>query len=279
MAKHKRKIRIDRLLILFIITVLSVTFLIILLRTFVFKSLNYNYDFQRPEEISTLPRHNYDFNKLITSPHYQYEDENYSSIYGIDVSAHQKDIDWQKVKDSGVEFAYIRLGYRGYTEGGLNLDEYFNTNYEQAKSVGLKVGVYFFSQAVDKKEAMEEAFFVLEHIQDKELDLPIVYDLEDISYDESRMAHLDGQAWTDNALAFLQKIEENGYACMLYSNLYWAMEYYDLHEVLHYPLWFAQYSDYPEFPYQFTIWQYSENGTITGINEPVDLNIMFIPKE
>ena len=122
----------------------------------------------------------FDWNNLSWNGDYAYyEDDQWYSIQGIDVSAHQEVIDWDAVKASGVEFAMIRCGYRGYQYGYVHKDEYFDRNMQEAKRVGIKVGVYFYSQAINPEEAREEADFTLQQIENYELDLPVVFDMEE----------------------------------------------------------------------------------------------------
>ncbi len=279
MKKRKRKLRTDRMIIVFFAFVLIVISVFTIIKLLFFPSVYYNYSYNKVNDLAELTLHDYDWTKLDnSSPYYHYEDDKYRSLVGIDISSHQEDVDFKKVKDSGVDFVYLRLGYRGYVNGKISIDKYFETNYKNAKEAGLQVGVYFFSQAIDEKEAMEEAFFTLENIVNKKIDLPIVYDLEEIDYDDSRIKDISGEQRSNNAMSFIQKVTENGYEGMIYTNLYWSTEFFDLHQILNYDIWFAQYSDEPDFIYPFKIWQYSDNGIVDGINYPVDLNIMFIEK-
>lgn len=279
MKKRKRKLRTDRMIIVFFAFVLIVISVFTIIKLLFFPSVYYNYSYNKVNDLAELTLHDYDWTKLDnSSPYYHYEDDKYRSLVGIDISSHQEDVDFKKVKDSGVDFVYLRLGYRGYVNGKISIDKYFETNYKNAKEAGLQVGVYFFSQAIDEKEAMEEAFFTLENIVNKKIDLPIVYDLEEIDYDDSRIKDISGEQRSNNAMSFIQKVTENGYEGMIYTNLYWSTEFFDLHQILNYDIWFAQYNDLPDFIYPFKIWQYSDSGIVDGINYPVDLNIMFIEK-
>jgi GH25 family lysozyme M1 (1,4-beta-N-acetylmuramidase) len=224
-----------------------------------------------------------DYTKIdVISGKYYYEDEHFSSSFGIDVSEFQDDIDWKKVKNDSVEFAYLRIGRRGATTGLLYEDDKFEQNYKGAKENGLKIGVYFFSQAINEKEAVEEAEWVIEHLKGKQLDLPVVYDCEEVLIEDEklRLEGLEAKQLTDNALAFIKRIEKEGHECMIYTYLYWAENYFEMDRLTDYPFWFAQYdTDEPKLEYPIAIWQYSKNGTINGISEPTDLNIMFIAKE
>lgn len=216
-----------------------------------------------------------------TNGRFSYEDENYTSLFGIDVSTYQNEIDWKKVKEDGVDFVFIRIGRRGATSGLLYEDDLFETNYAGARENGLKVGVYFFSQAVSEKEAREEADWVRKHLSGKQIDLPVVYDCEEVYLkDETpRMEGLDKEQITANAKAFAERIARHRYETIIYTNAYWAEEVYDMNELSDIPVWLAQYDvEIPVFEHPFVIWQYTDSGQIDGIEGPVDLNIMFLPK-
>ena len=213
---------------------------------------------------------------------YYYEDEHFKSSFGIDVSSFQNKIDWKKVKDDGVEFAYIRIGRRGATAGSLYPDDEFENNYKGAKDNDLKIGVYFFSQALNEKEAVEEADYLLSLLGDKKIDLPIVYDCEEVFLDDEtpRTSKMTKEQFTRNALAFIRHLEEKGYSCMIYTYQYWAENFYDMEQLKDYPLWYAQYDvKEPVFAYPITIWQYSHEGKVNGIEGAADLDIMFIRKD
>ena len=195
---------------------------------------------------------------------------------GIDVSAYQGTIDWERVKADGIDFVFLRLGYRGYAEEGtLNEDEKFEENLKGAKDAGLKVGVYFFSQATTQEEAKEEAAFVKKLLGKTKLDLPVIYDPERISAEEARTDEITGKDFTAFALAFCGKIEKAGYKVGIYSNMYWEAFEFDLAQLEKYPIWYADYEDTPQTPYRFTFWQYSEEGTVDGIDGPVDLAVSY----
>ena len=238
---------------------------------------------EKEEEIIVEHEPEIDYSKIdIISGKYYYEDEHFSSSFGIDVSEFQDEIDWKKVAEDKVEFAYIRLGRRGATTGLLYEDKNFEKNYQGAKENGIQTGIYFFSQAINEEEAVEEAKFVLEHIKDKQLDLPIVYDCEEVFLEDEkpRLDGLSKEQHTANTIAFLEEMKKNGYEVMVYTYLYWADTYYDMDQISAYPIWFAQYdSDVITLEWPVSIWQYSNTGTINGIKEPTDLNIMFIRKD
>lgn len=208
-----------------------------------------------------------------------YGGEDYTYRLGIDVSHYQGDIDWEKVKAAGIEFVFVRLGYRGYGEDGiLKLDTNFEKNIQGARAAGLDVGVYFFAQAVNEKEAIEEAEFVLEALIEYDLQMPVVYDPESILHEEARTDDVTGEQFTKNTKAFCETIEKSGYEAMVYCNMLWQAFELDLEELADYPIWYADYETYPQTPYHFDIWQYSSEGAVDGIQGNVDLNIQMIKK-
>lgn len=198
------------------------------------------------------------------------------ALWGIDLSSHQGTVRWDEVASSGVEFAMLRIGYRGYSaEGNLHEDSSFRENLTGAQENGLMVGVYFFSQAVTAQEAEEEARFVLSLLDGAELNLPVAYDWEPITHDSARTDGLDADTVTDCAAAFCQVIADGGYQPAVYCNGELGYFTYDLSRVKEYPLWYAEYSDAPTFAYRFSFWQYSSTGTVPGIDHAVDLNLYF----
>ena len=226
-------------------------------------------------------RHEYDFENGLTGENglYKYEDEMYTSKIGIDVSSHQKNIDWKKVKESGVEFAIIRIGYRGYGEAGkLVLDTAFENNYKKAKEAGIEVGVYFFSQAVNIDEVIEEANFVMSNLKDKELSYPVVYDLERIKNDTARTDNLTTEEITNMMSKFCEIMKQNGYTPCIYGNAKTFTTKVNLELFNDYKKWYADYQEKPLYPYDFEIWQYTESGKINGINGNVDIDIQFVKK-
>lgn len=196
-------------------------------------------------------------------------------MIGIDVSAHQKEIDWQAVADAGVEFAVIRVGYRGYTEGGLFEDEFFRANVEGAQAAGVRVGVYFFSQARNAEEAREEAEYACDLVDGYTLSLPVFYDWETVEGSE-RIPSANGIPMTECALAFCETVENNGYAAGVYFNQTYGYLYLDLERLQGYTLWLAEYNDVPTFAYGFDCVQYTDSGTVPGIEGTVDLDLLII---
>ena len=203
-----------------------------------------------------------------------YEKDGRRARTGIDVSFYQQDIDWQAVAGDGIDFAIIRLGYRGYTEGGLMMDEQFEANIQGALDAGLEVGVYFFSQAVTPQEAEAEAAFVLNAIEGYPVTYPIAFDWEPIAAGQNaRTDGLTGEVLTQCAAAFCTRIAKAGYEPAVYFNQDMGYLHYDLRELADYNLWLAEYDQKPDFFYRFDLWQYTHTGTVAGIEGNVDLNL------
>lgn len=199
----------------------------------------------------------------------RFDEENYTYRYGVDVSTFQSDIDWQKAADAGIDFAIIRIGFRGYGSAGkLMEDEKFQANIEGAKAAGLDVGVYFFTQAITEEEAVEEANFVLDTLDGAELTAPVYIDIEDITYDSGRMdnANLTRDQYTANCDAFCRTIEEAGYRAGIYANMNWLHNFLD-HEYLQekYEIWLAHYTQSTSYEGEYSSWQYSSEGSVPGI--------------
>ncbi len=210
----------------------------------------------------------------------KYEDELFTSRMGIDVSKYQGEIDWKSVREAGIEFAFLRIGYRGYGAAGtINLDQTFRQNIERAQREGIDVGVYFFAQAINEEEAEEEANFVIKHLAEYELQLPVVYDPESILEVEARTDDVTGEQFTRNTIAFCEAVKAAGYAPMIYCNMLWEAYNLDLEELSEYPIWYADYEEYPQTPYRYEYWQYSSEGKVRGVTGETDLNIQFIRKQ
>lgn len=199
-------------------------------------------------------------------------------LYGIDVSNHQQDIDWQAVAADGVQFAMIRLGYRGYTAGTLNLDARFVQNMEGALDAGLQVGVYFFSQAISVEEALEEAQFVLDALEPyrDRITFPVAFDWEDIGVTHARTYKLSTEILNACALAFCDAVERAGYEPLIYFYPNLGKKFYNLDVIDAYPFWYCYYNEiYPNLERPFRMWQYTSTGRVNGIAGDVDRNICF----
>ena len=215
---------------------------------------------------------------ILETGEYQYvKDGQVISHKGIDVSKHQGEIDWQQVAEDGVEFAFIRVGLRGYGTGKLVEDEYFEQNVQGALSAGIKVGVYIYSQAINEEELLEEANLVLEKIAPYKIECPVVFDVEKVSGSNGRMNALSLEERTNLTLLFCQTIENAGYKPMIYHNMEMGALMLDLETLEDYDKWFAYYNPDFYYPYEYKIWQYSHKGSVKGIQGEVDMNISFEP--
>ena len=197
------------------------------------------------------------------------------SMLGIDVSYWQGQIDWQQVKDAGIEYAILRIGQRGSEQGVIAEDQMVRQYYQEASAVGLKLGGYFFSQAISVEEAIEEAEFVLEIIEGWNLEMPIVYDWEYYS-DTARTANMDARTLTDCTIAFCETIKAAGYTPMVYFNREQALNLVYLTELTDYRFWLAMYDSSMTYESKIDMWQYTCTGSVPGITGDVDLNLYFI---
>lgn len=227
--------------------------------------------------LETLKKHNYVTENLqISGSEIAYAvDGQVISHKGIDVSKYNGTIDWRQVAADGVEFAFIRVGIRGYGSGKLVEDEGFEENVESAISNGLKVGVYFFSQATTVEEAVEEAAFVKQIIAPYKIECPVVIDIEKVDDSEARMNKISVEDRTQAAITFCDEIEKAGYKPMIYYNMEMAALMLDLEQLEAYDKWFAYYNKDIYYPYDFKVWQYTDKGRVAGIEGNVDLNIAF----
>lgn len=227
--------------------------------------------------LADVPRHNYDWTCIQDKDGFKnyIVDNEVISHRGIDVSSFQGNIDWKAVKADGVDFAMIRVGYRGYGTGKMMPDEYFHTNMRGALDAGIKVGVYYFSQAISEEEAVEEAEFVLEQIKDYDITYPVVYDMETIPHDTARTDTLTGRQITDHTIAFCETVKAAGYQPAVYANRRFLVLKLDLSRLTMYDTWYAAYVSYPDYPYDFQMWQFTDKGSVDGIEGDVDINISF----
>lgn len=225
-----------------------------------------------------LARNDYDYSGLV----YQrplmkyYENNTRVSYVGVDISKTQDYVDFLELKRAGIEFVMLRLGQRGYSSGEITIDEYFMDNLKRASEAGLDVGVYFFSQAVTVEEAEEEAQFVIDTLSENKIQYPVVFAMDTIPNEVSRIDSLDKMERTNIALAFMDKIRENGYFPMVYGDKEWLIQKLSLGSMIGYDVWLSQEMDIPDYPYQFVMWQYTTHGSVAGIAGDANLNICFI---
>lgn len=198
-----------------------------------------------------------------------------NSMLGIDVSKWNGDIDWDKVKNAGVEFAIIRAGYRGSVTGSLVEDPYFVANMRGAAASGIPVGVYFFTQAVNEVEAVEEASAVLQMIREYDLAYPVFIDTEGAG-GNGRADGLDAETRTLVCEAFCRTIENAGYRAGVYGSRNWYHNNLQAQELEDYCIWLAEYRSVPVYQGFYQMWQYTSKGSIDGIEGNVDLDISYL---
>lgn len=257
-----RRIKLGRILILLVVPILIVYVGFYFIRTSI-----------KQENLVVEQEHGYDVDLFsIENGLMTYKDPSYKVLTGIDVSEHNQDIDWKNVKNDDIDFAIIRVGYRGAQDGVVKEDKYFETNIKQAVRCNLKVGVYFFSSAVTSEEIDEEADMVLSRIKKYEVNMPVVFDMEEIEQG-GRVDNLTIEQRTKLALRFCKKIKEASYTPMIYGNMTWLYQNYDFEKISKYPIWLASYSTRCPMEDKFDMWQYSNKGQVNGIEENVDMNI------
>lgn len=198
-----------------------------------------------------------------------------ATVFGIDVSKWNKEIDWEKVKAAGVEFAIIRCGYRGSKTGALVQDPYFEKNIKGATDAGVRVGLYFFTQAVNPVEAVEEASTVLMFAKQHKISYPLYIDTEGAG-GNGRADGLDKETRTAVCKAFCETIENAGYTAGVYASKSWLLNNLDMEQLSPYSTWLAQYSSQPTYEGEYDMWQYTSAGKIDGISTLVDYNVSYM---
>lgn len=226
----------------------------------------------------------YDFKEYLSMDEdtLEYKDKNVSTVRGVDVSKYQGVIDWAKVKAAGYDFAMIRAGARGYGGGQLTLDDNFVLNMTGAKAAGLDVGVYFFTQATTKEEAVEEANFTVGALLNYGVTYPVAVDVEWIENDKARTDDLTPEERTELALTFCETVKSFGYTPMIYATRDMLVAGMLPGKLTDYEVWLSddyEPQDGTDYPYMFGMWQYSKTGKVDGIEGDVDLNLRFINKK
>ena len=222
------------------------------------------YDFTKMEEKAGLKRYMENGRKL--------------SYVGVDISKQTGKVNFAGLKAAGVDYVMIRLGGRGYSTGQITLDENFKENIEGAIAAGLDIGVYFYSQAINQDEAIQEANFVVQNLDPYKgnVKYPVAFDMEFVSNDEERIDGLSRENRTSVAISFLEGVKAAGYVPMFYGDKEWLIKEIDLAKLQDYDVWLAQEEDIPDYPYQYAMWQYSTKGVVNGITGDANLNICFI---
>lgn len=225
-----------------------------------------------------IAKNNYDYVGLVSQEPLMkyYENGQKVSYMGVDISKETGVVDFAQLKSAGIDYVMIRLGQRGYSTGQLSADENYIMNMEEAKSAGLNIGVTFYSQAVTVEEAVEEAHVVIDYLSGYEIDYPVGFQMGYVSNDKSRTENLSKMQLTEIATAFCDEIANAGYTPMIYGNKYWLLRKLDLTKLSKYEIWLSQSEDVPDYPYTFSMWQYTQTGKISGITGEANLNISFV---
>ena len=231
-------------------------------------------DVDKNLQLNTLDNNFFLTDEITGYRYYTDAEGNKTSYMGIDVSTFQGEIDWKTVKESGIDFAIIRCGIRGYGTAKLVEDSRFADNIKGASEAGVQVGVYFFTQAINKEEAVEEAEFVLSLLEEYDVKGPVVIDTEFVD-NEARADKLSVDEMTDVVVAFCDRIAQAGREPMIYTGLKYYIRRLDMSRLEPYAKWFAYYNTPLYFPYKLDMWQYSKSGRVPGISTEVDLDILF----
>ncbi|MCM1262638.1 MAG: glycoside hydrolase family 25 protein [Butyrivibrio sp.] len=227
-----------------------------------------------------LKKNAYDFSNMTESSGLKKYTEGGKKIsqIGVDISKHDGDINFERLKSDGIDYVMIRLGARGYSTGQISLDDKFVENMNAAVNAGLNIGVYFYSQAINQEEAVQEAYFVIQNIEPyrANINFPVAFYMENIVNDKAR---IDGLARSDKTLiacTYLEVIKAAGYIPMVYGNKEWLIKNVDLTRLQDYDVWLSQDEETPDYPYLYTMWQYTTTGTVNGISGDASLNICFV---
>ena len=225
-----------------------------------------------------LPKHDYDFTKLVCQSQLMkyYEEGRQVSFVGADISKYEDYVDFVKLKKAGLDYVMVRVGARGYGTGQLVLDEYFTDNIKRAADAGLDVGVYFSSQAITVEEAVEEAEMVLEALEDYKITYPVAFDMGFVENDTARIESLSKSEKTEIAKTFLDTVAAEGYMTVIYGDKEWLIKEIDMSKLTAYDVWLSQLQDVPDYPYRFTMWQYTTSASVDGIAGYASLNVSFI---
>nr|MBQ8252811.1 glycoside hydrolase family 25 protein [Lachnospiraceae bacterium] len=205
-----------------------------------------------------------------------YENGKEASWLGVDIDKNCGDVDFKKLKKDGVDYVMIRIGYRGYESGLITIDEEYFDYIQEANEADMPVGIYFESKAVSAEEALEEAEFVIANLVEMRVTYPVVFDLGLVSNDSSRIDMLPKTQLTEITNTFCNRIKEVGYTPMVYGDKYWLLRKIDLTMLGDYDIWLSQIAESPDYPYEFAMWQYTTEGSVSGISGNVNMNISFI---
>ncbi len=233
------------------------------------------------EIIKDMPRNDYNLeNNLINENGLlTYKDSKRESVKGVDLSKYNGTVDFTKLKEAGVGFAMLRLASRGYGSGKISLDEKFVEYAQNAQVAGIQIGAYFYSQAVNENEAVEEANYIVGAISGFNVKYPVAIDIERVSGDEARTDKLTNKERTSIVKMFCDTVKGYGYKPIIYASSEMLVGGLDLKELQDYDVWLADEKIPTEYPYRFGMWQYNTKGHIDGITGDIDLDISFIDYE
>ena len=233
------------------------------------------------EILKELPKNDYDLeNNLINENGLlTYKDNKREAIRGVDLSKYNGDVDFGKLKDNGIKFAMLRLGSRGYGTGKITLDEKFVEYAQNAQVAGIQIGAYFYSQAVNETEAVEEANYIVGAVSGFGIKYPIAIDIEKVEGDEARTDKLTTEERTAVVKMFCDAVKGYGYKPVIYATSDMLVAGLDLKELSDYDVWLADYNIPTDYPYRYSMWQYNKKGRIDGITGDIDLNLSFIDYE
>lgn len=233
------------------------------------------------EIMPDVPKNSFDFNEGLYSENGRlvYSKNDVKGRVGIDLSKYNQAIDFARAKEDGVEYAMLRLGARGYGTGALTLDEKFVEYAHAARASAVPIGVYFYSQAINETEAIEEANYTVGAITNFDVTYPIAIDVERVENDSARTDNLTIDQRTANVKAFCDTVKQYGFNPVIYAKRDMLIAGLDLSKLKDYDIWLADYNEKPDFPYRFTMWQYTDKGHIEGVEGDVDISLCFIPYE
>ncbi len=233
------------------------------------------------EIMEDVAKNDYDFeNNLINeNGMLRYKDSKREAVNGVDLSKYNGAVDFTKLKDAGVGFVMLRLGSRGYGTGKIALDEKFVEYAQNAQMNGIQIGAYFYSQAINETEAVEEANYIVGAVSGFGVKYPIAIDIERVTGDDARTDKLTNKERTAVVKSFCDAVKGYGYKPIIYATTEMLVGGLNLEELTDYDIWLADDKTPTKFPYKFSMWQYSKNGKIDGITGDIDLDLSFIDYE
>ncbi len=233
------------------------------------------------EIIKDIDKNDYDFeNSFINENGFAvYKDSKRESIKGVDLSKYNGTVDFNKLKEAGIGFAMLRLGSRGYGTGKIALDEKFVEYAQNAQLSGIQIGAYFYSQAINETEAMEEANYIVGAVSGFNVKYPIAIDIERVEGDDARTDKLTNEERTKIVKTFCDAVKGYGYKPIIYASKEMLVADLDLKELADYDVWLSDDKMPTDYPYRFSMWQFDKKGRIDGITGDIDLDISFLDYE